>query len=172
MQFSVNGLPVDGSVHEVPQDVVTIDIYVTPDGDFDAFWVEILPMGPWVPPEPLPKVGSPDDWAALVDSGDVRMLDVWDNEWAIAYWDDPYGVWAIGGYLPEGYERTPQAVAEFDVDLSSYPVSTVLNLEFDWAEVSGREPDVTYPLVLHVTPEPATLGLLALGAAAMIRRRR
>lgn len=173
MQFSVDGVPVDGSVQEVPQDLVTIDIYVTPDGDFDAFWAEILPTGPWVSPEPLPKIGAPGtDTTALLDSGDVRMLGVWGNDMAAAYWDAPFGNWTIGGYLPEGYEWTPQPVAEFDVDLSSYPVSTVLNLEFDYAEVGMFEPDVSVPLVLHVTPEPATLGLLALGAAATMRRRR
>ena len=175
MQFSVNGVPVDGSVQEVPQGVVTIDIYVTPDDDFDAFWVEILPTGPWVPPEPLPRIGSLDDWTALIDSGDVRMLDIWDNELAAAYWEDQYGTWSIGGFLPEGYEWTAQALAEFDVDLSSYPVSTVLNLEFDFAEIGAGElrpgeVDVKLPLVLHVTPEPATLSLFALGALAAMRR--
>jgi len=58
------------------------------------------------------------------------------------------------------------------VDLSDYPVSTVLNLEIDYAEVGVYWVDVTYPLVLHVTPEPATLGLLALGGLAAMRRRR
>ena len=179
MQFSVNGVPVDGSVQEVPQGVVTIDIYVTPDDDFDAFNVDILPTGAWVPPEPLPKIGAPaTDTTALLDSGDVRMLGVWDNENAAAFWIAEYGVWEIGGFLPVGFERTPQALAEFDVDLSSYAVSTMLNLEFDYAEIGLGEPpwsievDVTYPLVLHVTPEPATLGLLALGGLSALRRRR
>lgn len=176
MQFSVNGVPVDGSVQEVPQGVTTIGIYMTPDVSVESFWVEFFATGPWVAPEPLPKLGHTLP-RALLDSGDVTMLGVWDNELARAFWDANYGVWAIGAFSLSGLEDTPQAVAEFDVDLSNYPVSTVLNLEFDYAEIGLPAPgpievDVTYPLVLHVTPEPATLGLLALGGLAALRRRR
>ncbi|HUW81907.1 MAG TPA: hypothetical protein VMZ31_03800 [Phycisphaerae bacterium] len=76
MQFSVNGVPVDGSAQEVPQGVVTIGVYVTPDGDFESFWADILPTGPWVNLEPLPKIGGYSDFRALMDSGDVTMLGV------------------------------------------------------------------------------------------------
>ena len=172
MQFSVDGVPVDGSVQEVPQGLTTIGVYMTPDVPVECFWVDILPTGPWVAPEPLPKIGDWSDTTALIDSGDVTMLGVWDNEFAAAYWDVNYGVWSIGSFLVMGFEGEPQTVAEFDVDLSSYPVSTVLNLEFDYAKVGPYIVDVILPLSLHVTPEPATLWLFALGGlAAMIRRR-
>jgi hypothetical protein len=166
MQFSVNGIPVDGSVQEVPQGITTIGIYMTPDVPVETFFVEFFATGPWVAPEPLPEL---DD---LIASGDVRMLAVWDNEFAAAQWDVFYSTWVIGGFLPGELESEPQVVAEFDVDLSSYVVSTVLNLEFDFAEVGLYEADVMLPLVLHVTPEPATVGLLVFGGLAALWRRR
>jgi len=178
-QFAVNGVPVDGSVQEVPQGVTTIGIYITPDAPFDMFWVDFLATGQWVAPEPLPKIGAPlpGNHTALLDSGDVTMLGVWDNLDAVGYWDAYFDVWSIASIFDWGpLQSGPQIVAEFDVDLSDCPASTMLNLEFDWAEIGTYtgpvQFDVTYPLVLHVTPEPATLCLLALGGLAVLWRQR
>jgi hypothetical protein len=166
MQFSVNGVPVDGSAQEVPQAVTTIGIYIAPDSPVESFCADLFATGPWVAPEPLPEL---DD---LIASGDVRHLGDWANEYAYAGWFDGYDEWSICGFLDMGPTSEPQVVAEFDVDLSGYPVSTVLNLEFSLAEIGIEEADVAYPLLLHVAPEPASLGLLALGVLAAIRRRR
>ena len=166
LQFSINGTPVDGSQQEVSQGIVTIDIYMTPDPNspVDSFWVEFYATGPWVAPEPLPEL------ADLVASSDVRFIGDWANDDAFAAWNDSWGLWQVGGFNRVASTDVAQAVAEFDVDLSNYAVSTILNLEIDYGEVGSAEAGTVVPLVLHV-PEPATLGLLALGGLAALRRR-
>jgi len=175
VQFSVDGVPVDGSVPvEVrPSDWIVVDIWIIPDFPLESYTVDFYPTGPWVDPEPLPKV--PGDLGPG-GTGDVRFPPPWDPGLSDAQWFASYGVWSIGGFV-SGTDlfEGPGSVAEFDVHIADYAESTILNLEIDFVELVGPTgyedmPDVL-PLVLHVTPEPATIGLLVLGGLAVLRRR-
>jgi hypothetical protein len=156
VQFSVDGVPVDGSVPiEVqPSDEIMVDVWVVPDGAIENFWVDILPTGPWNP---------------LVDAV-VTPIAPWANDDFFAGWDPSWGVLSIGGFLRTEPWAGPGSVAEFLVHIPDVPESTILNLEYDYIEV-GAGSAQGLPLVLHVTPEPATIGLLVLGGLAALRRR-
>ena len=156
VQFSVDGVPVDGSVPiEVrPSDTIMVDVWITPDTPIENFWVDVLPTGPWNP---------------LIDAV-VAPIPPWDNEDFFATWDAGWGVLSIGGFLRVDPWAGPGGVAEFPVHIPDVPESTILNLEFDYVEVGAGGAQVL-PLILHVTPEPATIGLLVLGGLAALRRR-
>ena len=175
VQFSVDGVPVDGSVPvEVrPSDNIVIDIWIAPDFPLESYTVDFYATGPWADPDPLPMV--PGDLGPN-GTGDVRFPAPWDPGLSDAQWMASWGVWSIGGFasgatLFEG----PGSVAEFDVHIPDVPESTILNLEFDFIELVGPtgydDMPQMMPLVLHVTPEPATIGLLVLGGLAALRRR-
>jgi len=166
--FSVDGVPTYGQPVEVrPSDWIEVGIWIEPDFPLESFTVDFYATGPW---EPLPKdfwFGSP-----------IVFPPPWDPEFADVLWLEMWGVWEIGAFIPgtELFEG-PGVVAFFDVHIADYPESTILNLEFDFIELAGPtgggyedSPDA-YPLVLHVTPEPATIGLLMLGGLAVLRRR-
>ena len=153
VQFSVDGVPVDGSVpiEVVPSQVIMVDVWIVPDAPIENFWVDILPTGPWNP---------------LIDAV-ALPIGVWANDDYFAGWDPGYGVLSIGGFV----RAEPWAgVAEFEVHIPDLPISTILNLEYDYVEVGAGGAQVL-PLILHVTPEPATIGLLVLGGLAALRRR-
>jgi hypothetical protein len=181
--FSVDGVPTYGQPVEVrPSDWLEVGIWIGPDFPLESFTVDFYDTGPWIAPEPLPKVDFQDLGPA--GTGDVRWVPPepsipdppWDPGLSDARWFSDWGVWSIGGFI-SGTElfEGPGVVAEFDVHIADYPESTILNLEIDFVELVGPTgyedmPDV-YPLVLHVTPEPATIGLLVLGGLAALRRR-
>jgi len=178
VQFSVGGTPTDGSVpiEVVPSDWLQIGIYVTPDFPLETYQIDFYETGPWVDPEPLPKV--PDQDLGPAGTGDVQFPAPWDPGLSDAKWDPDFFVWSIGGFV-SGTElfQGPGDVATFMVHIPDVSESTTLNLEFDFAELTapGQYDDAAtfYPLRLHVgvAPEPATLGLLALGGLAALRRR-
>jgi hypothetical protein len=176
VQFSVDGLPVDGSVPiEVrPSDNIVVDIWITPDFPLESYTVDIYPTGPWVDPEPLPMLEGIDLGPA--GTGDVSFPAPFDPGLSDARWIGAYGVWSIGGFVSGAtlFDQ-PGPVAFFDVHIPDVPISTILNLEIDFVELVGPTgyddmPEML-PLVLHVTPEPATIGLLVLGGLAALRRR-
>ncbi|HUW83896.1 MAG TPA: PEP-CTERM sorting domain-containing protein [Phycisphaerae bacterium] len=166
VQFSIDGVPIDPAVPvEVePSDWLMVDVWIVPDaGGIENFWVDVLMTGPW--PEPiLPQI--PD----LLPGGEVVMLPPWDNEDAVAYYDAGYDVYSIGGFVRGDPWVGPGGVAEFLVHIPDVPISTILNLEYDYVEIGAGTAE-TLPLILHVTPEPATIGLLVLGGLAALRRR-
>jgi hypothetical protein len=158
VQFSVDGVPVDGTVpiEVLPSDEIMVDVWIVPDAPIENFWVDILPTGPWDP---------------FVQSGFVvQMLPPWDNDDSFAGWDPGYGVYSIGGFIRVEPWAGPGAVAQFLVHIPDVPISTILNLEYDYAEV-GAGGAQALPLILHVTPEPATIGLLVLGGLAALGRK-
>jgi hypothetical protein len=63
------------------------------------------------------------------------------------------------------------------VILPALPESALVNLDYDTVNGAimdsavGPLPVQWIPLVIHITPEPATLGLLVLGGLAALRRR-
>jgi len=170
MQFAVGGVPIgpDEVVEVETGEELTVGIYIEPDPGipFYDWYAEFYATGPWVDPEPLPKMED------LVARGEIWMLGVWRGDGAIANWDNQYDFWWAASLSQYPATISPQTVAEFNVDFSNYPVSTMLNLEFGYAEIGWYEVDTTYPLILHVTPEPATLCLLALGGLAVLWRQR
>ncbi len=155
VQFAVGGVPVGaGEVIEVePSDDLLVGIYVTPDEPIENMWVDFLATGPWPGPPVWPE--------------DIVLLPPWEGCWPT--YDPDLGVYSIGGLASELWAG-PGAVAEFLVHIPDVPVSTTLNLEYDYAEVGAGGVDML-PLVLHVTPEPVSLGLLALGGLVALRRR-
>jgi hypothetical protein len=156
VQFSVDGVPVDGSVPiEVrASDVIMVDVWITPDAPIENFWVDIIATGPW---DPLPV-------AAAVG------VAPWANDDFFAGWDPGWGVYSIGGFSRVELWPGPGGVAVFEVHIPDVPPSTILNLEYDYVEVGAGSANVL-PLILHVTPEPATIGLLVLGGLAALRRK-
>ena len=174
VQFSVDGVPTDGSVpiEVVPSQQVQIGLYVTPDFDLEGFTVDFYATGPWVP---LPQEDGVDIGPA--GSGLVQFPPPWGQGLSDAKWLDLYSVWELGGFAETTLFTGPGDVATFMVHIPDVAESTILNLEFDFAELAGYlgsptvEADVLLPLSLHVTPEPATLALLALGGLAALRRR-
>jgi len=174
VQFSVDGVPVDGSVPvEVrPSDWIEVGIWIDPDFPLETFLVDFYATGPWVP---LPQDGNDIGPAALFPY--VRLPDPpWDQGLSGARWLDMFGVWEVCGFISTGeLFAEPGVVAEFDAHIPDVPESTILNLEFDFAELQGPtgydDMPEFLPLVLHVTPEPATIGLLVLGGLAVLRRR-
>jgi len=180
VQFSVNGVPTYGQTVEVrPSDWIEVGIWIEPDFPLESFTVDFYDTGPWIDPYPLPKdegdLGPAGSGAVIFPPWDP-VLPPWDPGLSDARWLEMFGVWEIGGFITGNdlFDR-PAVVAQFDVHIADYPESTILNLEFDFAELVGPTgyedaPD-TFPLVLHVTPEPATIGLLVLGGLAVLRRR-
>ncbi len=166
VQFSVDGLPVDGSVPiEVrPSDEIVVGVWVIPDAPVENFWVDFYPTGPW-PAPPLAEV--PD----LLMDEDVVMYGPWANGDAFAGYDPAFEMYSIRGFLRGDSWAGPGGVATFVVHIPEVASSTILNLEYDYGEVGPGEAQVVLPLVLHVTPEPATIGLLVLGGLAALRRR-
>jgi len=158
VQFSVGGVPVDaGQVIEVaPSDEIMVDVWIAPDAPIENFWVDILATGPWDPFFDL--------------SQSINPLPPWNNDDFTAFPDPAHGIYSIGGFLRGDPWAGPGAVAEFLVHIPDVPKSTILNLEYDYAEV-GAETVEMLPLVLHVTPEPVSLGLLVLGGVVAMRRR-
>jgi hypothetical protein len=176
VQFSVDGVPVDGSVpiDVRPSDNIVVDIWITPDFPLETYLVDIYPTGPWVDPEPLTKVDNVDIGPA--GTGEVSIPLPFSQSLSDARWLASFGVWEISGFI-DGTVLIdqPGPVAFFDVHIPDVPESTLLNLEFDFVELQGPTgyddmPEMM-PLVLHVTPEPATIGLLVLGGLAALRRR-
>jgi hypothetical protein len=172
VQFSVGGVPTDGSVpiEVVPSQQVQIGLYITPDFDLESFTADFYETGPWVP---LPK--EPGDLGPG-GSGLVQFPAPWDPGLSDAQWFDSWGVWSIGGFVSGATLFTgPGEVATFTVHIPDVAESTILNLELDFVELTGPggydDMPQMLPLTLHVTPEPATLGLLALGGLAALRRR-
>jgi len=173
VQFSVDGVPVDGSVPvEVrPSDWINVDVWIAPDAPISAWFADIFPTGDW-PVNPLLDIQPVPvgDWAD-VENAFFENLG----------WDPGFGVYSIGGFVgiknpddpggpwPQDWAG-PGPVAMFEIHIPDAPVSTILNLEFD-AQFVEPAADVVLPLVLHVTPEPATIGLLVLGGLAALRRR-
>ena len=157
VQFSVDGVPVDGSVpiEVVPSQVVMVDVWIVPDAGvpIENFWVDILATGPW---DPLPDAV-------------VTPIPPWDNDDFFAGWDPDWLVLSIGGFLRVEPWAGPGGVAEFPVHIPDLPYSTMLNLEYDYVEIGAGGAEVL-PLVFHV-PEPATIGLLVLGGLAALRRK-
>jgi hypothetical protein len=173
VQFSVNGVPTDGSVpvEVVPSQQVEIGIYVTPDFDLESFTIDFFETGPWVP---LPKTPGVD--LGPGGTGDVQFPAPWDPGLSDAQWFDSFGVWSVGGFVSGTTLFTgPGDVATFVVHIPDVAESTILNLEVDFVELTAPgfydDSAQLLPLALHVTPEPATLGLLALGGLAALRRR-
>ena len=173
VQFSVNGVPTDGTVpiEVVPSQQVEIGVYLTPDFDLESYTVDFLATGPWTP---LPQEDMVDIGPA--GSGLVQIPLPWDQGLSSAFWLDMFGTWEIGGFISGAELFTgPGQVASFMVHIPDVAESTILNLEWDFIELAGpggTDPGGTlFPLRLHVTPEPATLGLLALGGLAALRRR-
>jgi len=174
VQFAVDGVPVDGSVPvEVrPSDIVQVGIWIEPDFPLESYLVDFYATGPWMP---LPQEDNVDIGPA--GSGLVGLpTPPWDQGLSDARWLDMFGVWEVGGFIATGdLFAAPGVVAFFEAHIPDVPESTILNLELDFIELSGPTgyddmPNVL-PLVLHVTPEPATIGLLVLGGLAALRRR-
>ncbi|HUW85129.1 MAG TPA: hypothetical protein VMZ31_20290 [Phycisphaerae bacterium] len=166
VQFSIDGVPVDpGLPVEVNHgDWLLVDVWIIPDAPIENFWVDVIMTGPWLEPI-LPQV--PD----LLAGGDVVMLPPWDNEDAVAYYDAGYDVYSIGGFVRTEPWVGPGGVAEFLIHIPEVPVSTMLNLEYDYVEIGAGTAE-TLPLVLHhVVPEPMSLSLLVLGSLVALRRR-
>ena len=173
VQFSVDGVPTDGSVpvEVVPSQQVTIGLYVTPDFELESYTVDFYPTGPWTP---LSQQDGLD--MGPNGTGEVQFPAPWDPGLSDAQWYSSYGTWEFGGFISGAVLFPgPGDVATFVVHIPDVAESTILNLEWDFIELAGPggtvEADVLYPLSLHVTPEPATLGLLALGGLAALRRR-
>jgi len=176
VQFAVDGVPTDGSVpiEVVPSQQVEIGVYITPDFELESFLVDFYPTGPWAP---LPQVDGEDIGPA--GSGLVGLPNPpWDQGLSDAKWLDMFAVWEVGGFISTGdLFSQPGLVAFFNAVIPDVAESTILNLEFDFAELSGPigggydDAPNLLPLSLHVTPEPATLALLALGGLAALRRR-
>jgi hypothetical protein len=160
VQFSVGGVPVGaGEVIEVePSNMLTVGVWIVPDAPIENFWVDLMATGPWDPFTDL--VVDPYPWQP------------WDNDDFIWLPPEPPDFWppSIGGFLRLDPWAGPGVVAEFVVHIPDVPESTILNLEYDYVEVGTGGADVL-PLVLHVTPEPVSLGLLALGGVLAQRRR-
>ena len=190
IQFAVDGVPIGaGEVIEVaPSDVLTVGIYIAPDQPISTFDVAMVFTGPW-PEPPLPQIGGTGpDAGALLESGDVWLLGDWDLSYqynalnAGAFYYALYEEYIIGAFLPSDLfepQSEPGVVAEFDLHVPDVPISTVLGCEFTFGEVSwlvpggidaDDDPDLL-PLVLHVIPEPVSLGLLVLGGVVALRRR-
>lgn len=173
VQFSVDGVPTDGTVpiEVVPSQQVQIGVYLTPDFDLESYTVDFLATGPWTP---LSQQDGVDIGPA--GTGEVQIPAPWDPGLSNAAWLGSYGVWEIGGFISGAVLFPgPGEVASFTVHIPDVPESTILNLEWDFVELAGptgSDPGgALLPLRLHVTPEPATLGLLALGGLAALRRR-
>jgi len=165
VQFSVGGVPVGaGEVIEVePSDWLTVGVYVAPDAPLESFTVDIVPTGPWPLPPPWAVCDPPSPWP-------------WDPTFPSPGWVPEYGVFMLGGFiLGDELFVGPGVVAEFDVHIPDVPYSTILNMEYDFTELVGPgyydDMSEQLPLVLHVTPEPVSLGLLALGGLVALRRR-
>jgi len=176
VQFAVDGVPTDGTVpiEVLASDNIVVGIWVTPDFPLETVLVDVYATGPWVDPEPLTKVDNVDIGPA--GTGEVSIPLPFSQSLSDARWLASYGVWEISGFIDVGdLMDQPGLVAFFDVHIPDLSESTTLNLEFDYAELTapGLVDDAPefLPLVLHVTPEPATLGLLALGGLAALRRR-
>ena len=174
VQFSVGGVPTDGSVpiEVVPSQQVEIGVYVTPDFDLESYTVDFYATGPWTP---LSQQDGVDIGPA--GTGEVQIPLPWDQGLSNAAWLESWAVWEIGGFISGTTPlfTGPGVVASFVVHIPNVAESTILNLEWDFVELAGpggNDPGGTLlPLRLHVTPEPATLGLLALGGLAALRRR-
>jgi len=102
------------------------------------------------------------------------------------------GLWGINsGFLAPGFYTFSDAlfagpvgdtaVAQFNLTVpAGLPVSTILTLSAlpiappNGSHIfgpAGALPTTATDLVIHITPEPATLGLLVLGGLAVLRRR-
>jgi len=173
MQFSVEGVPVGaGEIIEVEaSDYIMIDIWVEldPGESIDTYVANVLPTGPW---DPLPA-----------DQGGVFPIAPWGAN--LAYFaPDSMGpgmptAGNFSDFIPAG-TAVSGGVVEWEVHIPDVPASTILNLEIVPADIFGPTlvslagvelPLTVLPLELHVTPEPATLGLLVLGGLAALRRR-
>jgi len=167
MQFSIGGVPVGpGEVVEVlPSDILMVDIYIDPEGQpYDGYVANIEVTGPW---DPMPLDASGISW--LPPFAQTKQY---------------FTPTQVGNYVVSDNSQStvtdPQGVCEWEVHVPDVPASTILNLEFVPSGMFGDTgilfagatlPVTTLPLELHVTPEPATLGLLVLGGLAALRRR-
>lgn len=172
MQFSVNGVPVDRfepiEVTDKGETWLTVGVYATPDAPIESYVVEFFCGGAlgwtpqWVPSDPVAPFP-------------------WDPALTTAEWVSEVLVFRVAGSVYAGEVFTgPGVVAEFDFWIPWLPASSIVTLEYDYVELVGPgfydDMPEWEPLIVHVnehvTPEPATLGLLALGALAVIRRGR
>lgn len=165
VEFSFDGVPVSqlpSPIEVRASEYHVIDIYIDPEGDaYDSWDVEIIATGEW---DPL----------AGLTVADVSWLPPWvDNALVLDY--APY--YDLGSFTTGDPVGTAGPVAEFEIHIPDLAESTMLNLEFvsEWVLLSnaGIALPVTVGgmLELHITPEPATLGLLVLGGLAALRRR-
>lgn len=180
MMFSVDGAPIGpGQVVEVvASQVVEIDVWVElePGESYDFVMANVVPTGEWDPVMPLTP-------------GDVAWVPPWGTNDAKV---EPPG--SIMPGVPTGTAMSDSlvvlglevdvsgSVLSFPVHIPDVPESTILNFEYVTGEMiatfntkvllgSTALPLTLVPLELHVTPEPATLGLLVLGGLAALRRR-
>jgi hypothetical protein len=167
VQFSVGGVPVDaGQVIEVaPSDDLLVGIWVTPDQPMESYTIDMFLTGPW--PQPDVVICDPP-WGVFPPPWDPGLSDV--------IWIPSWGVYEFSGFVGDELFVGPGVVAEFYVHIPDVPYSTILNMEYDFTELvgpAGYYDDMSehLPLVLHVTPEPVSLGLLALGGLVALRRR-
>lgn len=160
---------------DVDQAGGTITLELHADGEGTGFWggnadfsassTEVLPLthvswfGFW-------GINSALVNSAYAGAGDNPCLYTFDDVMATGYTDD-------------------QPIATFTITIpSGLPVSTYLTLTVNdghtpaqngshlYDSVTGAPLATTFTdLVIHITPEPATLGLLVLGGLAVLRRR-
>ncbi len=182
MQFSVDGVPVGpGEVVEVlPSDYIVIDLWIEldPGEEFDYFMANVVPTGTW---DPLPLMPMDPAIAWMPPFGIGNQL---------YYPPDAYGpgmpvAGSFSDFVALGSGNASGPVLEWEVHIPDLPVSTQLNLEIVPMDIFGPTvvsytvpgqgavplPLSVLPLELHITPEPATLGLLVLGGLAALRRR-
>ena len=142
------------------------------EADFDPTMFTVRDWGTgiqgWYDPNPVPPVVVPNDHYMIFQVNIVDIYDPFVQEEGKVYWLDLSVVGlGLGGVTPQlGWKTSLDHFRDDAVWADALP-----GADPDWQPLTDPFTGETLDLAFVITPEPATMALLGLGALALLKRR-